>query len=96
MKRSGVDEASGVSFPNFRHVALAFGITASEVRTWEDFQRIIPSFMSRRDGPELVDFIMDPRQKFLPKLGYSWVDGKPVYDSFDCMSPSFKKELMYG
>jgi acetolactate synthase-1/2/3 large subunit len=87
MKHSGVDAGSGVSFPNFRHVALAFGISASEVRTWEDFNRIIPSFMKRSDGPELVDFIMDPRQKFLPKLEPVFVNGKPTSPAFDQMSP---------
>lgn len=92
MRRSGVDEDTGVSFPNFRHVALAFGITASEVRTWADFERIIPSFMARVDGPELVDFIMDPRQKYEPKLGYAMVDGRQVYDRFDDMSPKLKEE----
>jgi acetolactate synthase-1/2/3 large subunit len=86
MKHSGVDEASGVSFPNFRHVALAFGISACEVRTWEDFRRIIPSFM-KAQGPQLCDFIMDPRQKFLPKLEPIFVDGKPTSPAFDQMSP---------
>lgn len=86
MRYSGVDEASGVSFPNFRHVALAFGMVGSEIRTWDDFYRIIPSIFSN-DVPELVDYIMDPRQKFIPKLGYSLVDGKPLYDRFDAMSP---------
>lgn len=87
MKHSGVDAGSGVSFPNFRHVALAFGITASEVRTWEDFNRIIPSFMRYTEGPQLVDFIMDPRQKYQPKLEPIFVDGKPQSPSFDRMSP---------
>lgn len=86
MKYSGVDEGSGVSFPNFRHVALAFGITASEVRTWEDFDRIIPSFMAG-DGPGLVDFIMDPKQKFHPKLEPIFKDGKPTSPAFEDMSP---------
>jgi acetolactate synthase I/II/III large subunit len=86
MKHAGIDEASGVSFPNFRHVALAFGITASEVRTWADFERIIPSFL-KCEGPGLVDFIMDPRQKFQPKLEPVFVDGKPTSPSFAEMSP---------
>lgn len=87
MRLSGVDGSSGVSFPNFRHLALVFGITASEVRTWEDFERIIPSFMARDDGPELVDYIMDPRQKLVPKLDPIYVDGKPTGGPFDRMSP---------
>jgi acetolactate synthase-1/2/3 large subunit len=87
MPLSGVDEATGISFPNFRHLAGSFGITASEIRTWEDFQRIIPCVMNRDDGPDLVDYIVDPAQKLIPKLGYKMVDGKAVYDRFDEMSP---------
>lgn len=86
MQSSGVDSDSGVSFPNFRHVALAFGITASEVRTWEDFERIIPGLFSH-DGPQLVDYIMDPKQRYYPKLGYQMINGKQVYDRFDQMAP---------
>jgi acetolactate synthase-1/2/3 large subunit len=86
MRLSGVDGESGVSFPNFRHVALAFGITASEIRTWEDFERIIPSFLSCED-PCLVDYVMDPRQPLIPKLDPIYVDGKPTGGPFETMSP---------
>lgn len=85
MRLSGVNERTGVSFPNFRHVAGAFGITASEVRTWEDFDRIIPSFM--QGGLGLVDFVMDPEQPLIPKLDPVYVDGKPTSPRFDQMSP---------
>lgn len=85
MRLCGVNERTGVSFPNFRHVALAFGITASEVRTWEDFNRIMPSFMA--GGLGLVDFVMDPEQPLVPRLGYRTVNGEKVYDRFDQMRP---------
>lgn len=87
MREAGITPASGVSFPNFRHVALAFGIVASEVRTWEDFERIIPGLFSH-DGPQLVEFVMDPRQPLVPKLGYEFTDGKQAYAPFDAMSPA--------
>lgn len=86
MREAGVAAESGVSFPNYRHVALAFGITSSEVRTWEDYERIIPSLFFH-DGPQLVEFVMDPRQPQVPKLGYRFTDGKQSYAPFNEMSP---------
>ena len=86
MRYSGVNERTGVSFPNFRHVALAFGITASEVATWEDFKRIMPSFM-QSNGPALVDYVMDPGQPLIPRLSYRTEGGEKVYDRFDQMRP---------
>lgn len=85
MRLSGVNERTGVSFPNYRHIALAFGITASEVRTWDDFNRIIPSFM--QGGLGLVDLILDPDQPLIPKLDPIYVDGKPTSPRFCDMSP---------
>ena len=85
MRLSGVNHRTGVSFPNFRHVALAFGITASEVRGWDDFDRIIPSFM--QGGLGLVEYFMDPEQLFVPKLDPVYVDGKATSPRFCDMSP---------
>ena len=87
MRYAGVDADTGVSFPNFRHVAQGFGITACEVRDWDDFHRIVPSVMAIDEKPILVDYIMDPRQPLVPKLGYSIVDGNQVYDRFDDLYP---------
>ena len=86
MEESGVSRETGVSFPSYRHVALAFGLTAGEIRTWEDYQRIIPALLSC-EGPVLVEYHMDPQQPLVPKLGYDFVDGKQVYSAFDDMSP---------
>lgn len=83
MKLSGVNENTGVSFPDFRRLALAFGFTASEVRTWDDFDRIIPHMR----GPCLVEYFMDPAQKFVPKLDPVFVNGKPTSPRFCDMSP---------
>jgi acetolactate synthase-1/2/3 large subunit len=83
MRLSGVNENTGVSFPDFRRLALAFGFTASEVSTWDDFERIIPNMR----GPCLVDYIMDPSQLFVPKLDPVWVEGKPTSPRFCDMSP---------
>jgi acetolactate synthase I/II/III large subunit len=86
MQYSGVDEDSGVSTPDFRRLALDFGITAAEVHCWEDFHRLIPAMLTC-EGPCLLDYKMNPSQKYLPKLEPVFVDGKPTSPSFDRMSP---------
>ena len=83
MRLAGVNERTGVSFPNFRHVALSFGIPASEIRTWDDFERIIPNMK----GPCLVEYFMDTKQLFVPKLDPVYVDGKATSPRFCDMSP---------
>ena len=81
----GVNAPTGVSFPDFRRLALAFGFTASEIRTWDDFERIIPSALNR--GPTLIEYFMDPEQLFVPKLDPVFVDGKPTSPRFCDLSP---------
>lgn len=88
MRYSGVSEETGVSTPNFRLLANIFGITGAEVRSWEDFDRIVPSCMAS-DAPCLIEYQMHPEQVIGPKLGYHLEDGKPVYDSFAEMSPRY-------
>ena len=84
MQLSGVNDANGVSFPDFRRLALAFGLTASEIRTWDDFERIIPNMT----GPCLIEYFMDPAQLFVPKLDPVYVNGKATSPRFCDMSPA--------
>jgi acetolactate synthase-1/2/3 large subunit len=96
MTEHGISPATGVSFPSYRHLALSMGITAGEIRTWEDFNRLVPGMMSC-DGPCLLEYHMDPNQPLVPKLGYKLVDGKQVYAPFDEMSPEFEPiEVAHG
>jgi acetolactate synthase-1/2/3 large subunit len=83
MPLAAVNEQTGVSFPDFRRLALAFGFVASEIRTWDDFERIIPNMT----GPCLIEYFMDPAQLFVPKLDAVYVDGKATSPRFCDMSP---------
>lgn len=87
MAYSGVNSNTGVSCPDFRRLALSFGITAAEVRTWEDFERIVPGSLSS-EGPVLVEYHMDPNQLIYPKLDpMRDASGKVSSPPFDRMSP---------
>jgi acetolactate synthase-1/2/3 large subunit len=93
MREAGVTPMSGVSFPDYRRLALTFGITAGEIRTWDDYHRLIPGFLSS-EGPCLLEYHMRPRQPLVPKVGYKIENGKQVYAAFDEMSPTL--ELVHG
>lgn len=82
----GSDRINGVSCPNFASVADAFGIDNYDIRTWDDFNEVIHAVLHSK-GPALIAYHMAPDQPLVPKLMYSWVDGKQVYDRFDQMSP---------
>lgn len=92
MKLTAVDAASGVSCPKFQQLAYAFGISATSVRTWEDFNSAIPSLFAH-DGPALLEYHMHPLQPCVPKLTYRMKDGVQVYDKFDEMSPHMETPI---
>lgn len=83
MGRSGVDAASGVSFPDYRSLARVFGIKTGELRTWDDFQALIPQFFAAQE-PFILTYHMDPEQPLLPRL-MTLPDG--TRPRFDQMSP---------
>jgi len=84
-KESGIGAATGVSMPSFRMLAHTFGFAACEVRTWDDFERAMPSLFSN-PGPCLVEVFTDPEQVFL-KLNPIMVDGVATSPAFDQLSP---------
>jgi acetolactate synthase-1/2/3 large subunit len=87
MRRVGSDRASGVSCPNYRALAHAFGFSSCEVNTWAEANRAIPQLFSG-GGPSLIVYHMDPEQAMVPKLGYKTIDGVTKYAPFNEMSPA--------
>ena len=85
-KHMGVDSRSGVSCPDFVEVANAIGISAAHIDTWEDFDHLIPTFLSAQE-PCLLQVKMHPHQPTIPKLQPIVVDGKIQSPSFEDMSP---------
>lgn len=86
MEESGVDPATGVSFPDFRKLCMGFDMPAVDVRTWAEFDTAIPQLFAAR-GPALLQYHMAPMQKLQPKLDYWLRNGKSVYPSIDQLSP---------
>lgn len=86
-RKSGVDKSTGVSCPNFSELAKAFGIPSYQIKTWEDFDRIIPE-MQTYNGPIICEVFMHPQQMFVPKLGVSiQEDGSLISPPLEDLSP---------
>ena len=64
---TGVNKASGISHPSFTKIAFGFGIQAGIVKTWEDFERVMPQFLSTKK-PALLEVQIDPEQVYAPRL----------------------------
>ncbi|HVA66148.1 MAG TPA: thiamine pyrophosphate-binding protein [Elusimicrobiota bacterium] len=84
---SAVNRASGVSCPDFSVLAKAFGMPAFQIRTWNDFDRIIPE-IQKLPGPLICEVFMDPEQFFSPKLSVAaQPDGILVSPPLEDLSP---------
>lgn len=82
----GATPATGVEFPDFNAVAKAYGIDAALISTEDDLATLDQLLM--RDGPLLINVIVDPCQEFAPRIK-SRVnkDGKFVTPELDDMHP---------
>ena len=89
----GATPATGVDFPDFNSIANAYGIE-SELITKEDDLGIIDKLLVR-DGPLLINAIVDPLQEFAPRIK-SRVDefGKFITPELDDMYPFINQELL--
>ena len=86
-RRSGVDEQSGVSCPNFTELAKAFGFPSFQIRTWEDFENVLPQ-VQEINGPVICEVFMHPNQLFVPKLSLSiQKDGTLISPPLEDLSP---------
>lgn len=78
---------TGVSCPDFSILAQAFDMPAFQIRTWDDFQDVIPEVQSY-SGPLICEVFMDPEQFFVPKLSVATQkDGTLVSPPLEDLSP---------
>jgi len=91
-RNTGTDKKSGVSCPNFSNVATAFEIPSFQVRTWKDFDEIIPKVLNE-EGPVICEVFMHPQQLFVPKLSLAMQkDGSLVSPPLEDLSPFISKK----
>jgi len=89
---SGTDNKSGVSCPDYSRIAKAFDIPAYQIRTWEDFDTIIPQVLDHK-GPLICEVFMHPEQMFFPKLAVAvQKDGTLVSPPLEDLSPLLSRD----
>jgi acetolactate synthase-1/2/3 large subunit len=91
---SGVNRNTGVTCPDYKKVAHAFNLPYSEVRTWEDFEKNVPAFLSG-EGPALCEVFMHPEQLLVPKLSLAIrEDGTLVSPPLEDLSPLVSRDTL--
>jgi acetolactate synthase-1/2/3 large subunit len=87
-----VDNSNGVSCPNFSALAVAFGMPAFQIRTWEDVDRILP-LVQAEVGPVVIEVFTHPEQLFSPKLSLApAADGTIVSPPLEDLSPLLPRD----
>jgi len=85
------DQDSGISFPDFGKVALAFELPYMTIKDHEGIDGSIAKALAQ-NGPILVDINMSPSQPLIPKV-YSMkkldgsMDSKPIEDMYPFLDP---------
>jgi acetolactate synthase-1/2/3 large subunit len=90
-RRTSSDKVSGVSCPDYSALAAAFGIPAFQIRTWEDFDKVMPQVQSAT-GPVICEVFMDPEQAFTPKLASIQQNGVLISPPLEDLSPQLSRE----
>ena len=89
---SGTDQSSGVSCPDFGAVAKAFNFPSFIIKTWDDFDKVMPDFMSS-NTPAICEVFMHPEQLFVPKLSLSiQKDGTLISPPLEDLFPFISRE----
>jgi acetolactate synthase-1/2/3 large subunit len=84
---NGVNADTGLSLPNFEKLSLSFDFPYVSIKTWEDYETKIKSFLNC-SGPSVCEVFMDPEQDFIPKVkGIKNVNGTIFAPPIEEMSP---------
>jgi acetolactate synthase-1/2/3 large subunit len=90
----GTNEKSGVSCPDYSKLATAFGFPCYSIRTWEEFDKVIPQ-VQEEPGPVFCEVFMHPEQLLVPKLGLApQKDGSIVSPPLEDLSPFIPREKL--
>ncbi len=88
------DKKSGVSCPDFGALGRAFGISAFTIKTWSDFDSVIPQVMAY-EGPIICEVFTHPEQLFIPKLSLALQkDGSIISPPLEDLSPIISREAL--
>jgi acetolactate synthase-1/2/3 large subunit len=91
-RKAAVDRNTGVTCPNFSELAKAFGLPSFKIKTWDDFDKIIPE-VQNFNGPLICEVFMHPEQLFVPKLSLAMQeDGTLISPPLEDLSPFITRD----
>lgn len=87
---TGVNADNGVGFPDFKLLAMAFGVKYIKLDSLKDLRNEVTAFLME-DGPVILEVFVDEKQNFEPKLASKRLaDGTMVSPKLDDMYPFIK------
>jgi acetolactate synthase-1/2/3 large subunit len=91
----GIGPSNGVSIPDFVALAKGLKISATAVKTVEDWESSAVTQLLESNEPALIEVFVDPEQPFSPKLASRKLDdGTMVSPALDDMAPFLSREEM--
>ncbi len=88
----GCGPDSGVTFPDFQKLGVAFGFPTTRIEGHDGLSESIAKVLSA-DGPALCEVILDKRQAFAPKLSSRRLeDGRMVTSALEDLAPFLSRE----
>ncbi len=91
----GTGGGDGLDIPEFKKIALAFGIEYHALVTPDDLRSATFTTLINADGPVLFEAFVDPAQGFSPKLASRINnDGSMSSPELDDMAPFIDREKL--
>lgn len=88
----GIDESSGVGFPDFQYIAKAFYMNYYRIVSEKECDKVISDVLNS-DGPVICEVFVDSKQNFEPKSSSKILpDGKIISPSLDDMAPFLPRD----
>ncbi len=88
----GIDQESGIGFPDFGKLSEAFGLRYFCIRSEEDCDALLQEVLGCEEAC-ICEVMLDPHQNFEPKSSSKVMpDGKIVSPSLDDMAPFLDRE----
>lgn len=90
----GTNVKSGVSCPDYSKIAKAFDFPSFQIRTWEDFDSMMPQVLDS-SRPVFCEVFMHPEQLLVPKLALApKKDGTIVSPPLEDLSPFLPRAVV--
>ena len=90
---AGSTNESGISFPSFKDIAMTFGFNYVEINNLSKISLMDNALNSQ--VPELIEIIMDPEQKYFPRLATNKIpDGTLISPPIEDLDPKIEIKLL--